>query len=129
MMQQKGIRQPRCLCAICRPKTAPIGRLSSFIRIELSISPAPPPKTNLRRCLDLGEGLAHLVSLLLLNTEKLEALEVGEGFSAFCPLAALSPLAVLPFLVDLGLLPVLLQCAGSDRTGYVELDVGEEDIG
>lgn len=87
------------------------------------------PLRHLCRSLDLGEGLADLVSLLLLEAEELEALEVGQGFSALCPQAALGPLALEPLLVDLGLLPELLQCAGAEGAGDFELDVGEEDIG
>ncbi|KAJ8120300.1 hypothetical protein O1611_g10400 [Lasiodiplodia mahajangana] len=83
--------------------TAPAMRASFFLSQNRAPSPLFP--SNLCRGLDLGKGLADLVSLLLLGTEELEALEVGKGFSTFRPLAALGPLAVLPLLIDLGLLP------------------------
>jgi hypothetical protein len=100
-------------------------RESVFLHQNRAFFPFP----TLCRSLNLGKGLADLVSLLLFDAEKLEALEVGQSFSALCPLAALGPLAVLPLLIDLGLLPELLQCTGPNSAGDLDLNVGEEDIG
>lgn len=121
-MQQKESVNPVPMYH-AKTKTAPATRASFFRPQNRASSPLSP--SNLCCCLNLGEGLADLVSLLLLGAEKLEALEVGKGFSAFRPLAALGPLARLPLLVDLSLLPESLQRAGSESAGYLELDIGE----
>jgi hypothetical protein len=122
----KGIRQP---VPMCHADQIPLpSRPESLDFLDQNRAVPFSSASHLCRCLDLGESLADFVSLLLLGTEELEALEVGQGFSALCPLAALGPLARLPLLVDLALCPELLQRAGSEGTRDLELELGEEDI-
>lgn len=104
-MQQKESVNP---VPVCHAKDRNRSRRESLLFLHQNRAPSLLSPSILCRGLDLGEGLADLVSLLLLNTEELEALEVSQSFSALCPLTALSPLAVLPLLVDSVLLPETL---------------------
>ncbi|KAI6775734.1 hypothetical protein HG530_002492 [Fusarium avenaceum] len=63
--------------------------------------------THLCGGLDLGQSLALLESSLLLESEDLEAVEVGESLPSLHLVPLLGPVGLLPLGVNLGLLPEL----------------------
>lgn len=87
-------------------------------------------KNRLRRGPDLGQRLAFLESLLLLESHDLEAVEVRQGLPPLDLIALLCPVAGLPFGVDLRLLPLLEERAVT-RASVQALDdhLGEKDLG
>lgn len=92
------------------------------------MTPALP--TNLCRGLDLGQSLSLLESSLLLESQDLESVKVGESLPPGDLVSLLGPVGLLPLGVDLGLLPLLLDGAGSgaaDET--LNAQGGEEDLG
>lgn len=89
---------------------------------------------NRRGCLcgglDLGERLALCESSLLLEAEDLEAVEVGQSRPLGLPVLRLGPVGGLPLLVDLGLLPELLDGCRPRSAGEASDDhVGQKDVG
>lgn len=82
------------------------------------------------RSLDLGQGLALLESSLLLQAEDLESVKVGKLGALALLLLSLGPVGLLPLLVDLGLLPELLDDGGPHAAGQVgQNEVGQDDLG
>lgn len=80
--------------------------------------------------LDLGQSLALGESSLLLEAQDLEALEVGQSRTLGLPVLGLGPVGGLPLLVDLRLLPELLDGCRPGATGQASDDqVGQEDVG
>ena len=96
--------------------------------------PCKTPKhiryTHLCRGLDLGQLLALLESLLLLEAHNLEAVEVGEALPPGDLRALLGPVGLRPLGVDLVLLPLLLE-GGVTGTAEEALDLErrEESLG
>lgn len=79
---------------------------------------------------DLGQSLALLEAALLLEAHDLEAVEVGESRPLRLHIPLLGPVGVLPLLVDLRLLPVLLdggRPCGAGQAG--ENEVSQDDVG
>lgn len=74
---------------------------------------------HLSRCLDLGKLLLLLKANLLPQTHDLEALEVVQASPLRALRSALRECGLLPFLADLGLLPLGLQWTGADTTGQL----------
>lgn len=87
-------------------------------------------RTRLCGCLDLGESLALLESSLLLESQDLESVEVGQSLSSLALLLSLGPVALLPLVVDRSLLPRGLEgsCSGSPRQ-LRDGEVSQQDIG
>jgi hypothetical protein len=85
--------------------------------------------THLCGGLDLGQSLALLESSLLLESENLEAFEVGETLPPLHLIPLLSPVGLLPLGVDLGLLPKLSDDTSSGTAVQALNDKrGEEDL-
>lgn len=69
-------------------------------------------------------------SSLLLQTEDLESVKVGQFGALGLLLLPLGPVGLLPFLVDLGLLPELLDGGGPRAAGQGgQNEVGQNDLG
>lgn len=83
--------------------------------------------THLCGGLDLGQSLALLESSLLLESENLEAVEVGETLPPLNLIPLLGPVGLLPLGVDLGLLPGLSDGAGSGAAVEALDDKGREE--
>lgn len=80
--------------------------------------------------LDLGQRLALFESSLLLESENLEAVEVGETPSPLDLVALLGPVSLLPLGVNLALLPKLSDDTVSGAAVETLNDQGrEEDLG
>ena len=92
------------------------------------MTPALP--THLCRGLDLGQSLSLLESSLLLESQNLEAVKVGKTLPPCDLVSLLGPVGLLPLGVDLGLLPQLLDGAGSGAADETLNAQGrEEDLG
>lgn len=83
--------------------------------------------THLCGGLDLGQSLALLESSLLLESENLEAVEVGETLPPLNLIPLLGPVGLLPLGVDLGLLPGLSDGAASGAAVEALDDKGREE--
>lgn len=82
------------------------------------------------RGLDLGQSLALLESSLLLQAQNLETVEVGQRRALSLLLLSLGPVGLLPLLVDLSLLPELLDGRGPCAAGQVgQNEVGQDGVG
>lgn len=112
------------------------GSMHLFLMPAPNCSKAPPrlqPKLSTRHLcggLDLGQSLALLESSLLLESQNLEAVEVGQVLPPLDLLALLGPVALLPLGVDLVLLPKLLDGTVSGATDEAFNDeLGEQALG
>lgn len=85
---------------------------------------------HLCRSLDLGQRLALLESSLLLQAEDLESVEVGQRCALGLLVLSLGPVRLLPLLVNLGLLPELLNSRSPRAAGQVgQNEVGKNGMG
>ena len=97
-------------------------------RPALNLPKIPPGR--LCRSLDLRQRFALLEPPLLLEPQDLEPLKVRQGLPLVLLGALLGPIALLPLLVDLLLLPQLLDRAGPGAAGQTLKNEGrKEDVG
>ena len=96
---------------------------------QLQLSDVTPmqQKTHLCRSLDLGESLALLETALLLEAQDLEALKVRQVLPPVVLVALLSPVGLVPLVVNFRRLPLLLQLGMTGATVKVLDNEGREE--
>lgn len=111
------------MALLCCCRSRPISQSNAISNCLLT----PVQETHLCGGLDLGQSLALLEALLLLEAHDLEALEVAKSAPPGDLLTLLGPVRLLPLGVDLRVLPLLLQLGVASATGKAFDDEGREE--